>query len=144
MEKKPSWDDIPSLNLELDNGSDGEATRDKRANPRLSTNDVREMFMVNNGPLYVHVATAEGTLKKKGLLQDINHTGMCFIMPAHPLEKGQIIRVGTVLKKFVFKTKAEVRWKTNDQVGIKFIDPKPEDVTFLAELYSAKILNRIK
>ena len=144
MAKKPSWDDIPSLDLKMDQDPDEDSSTEQRANPRLSTTDVREMFRVKGGALYVHVATTTGMLKKKGLLQDINHTGMCFIMPAHPLHKGQIIRVGTVLNRFVFKTKAEVRWHTNDQVGIKFIDPKPEDVSYLAELYAAKVLNKIK
>ncbi len=144
MEKKPSWDDIPSLHLELDEEPTDAASFEKRAYPRLSTKEVQEMFRKKVGVLYVHVALKKGQLKQKGLLRDINHTGMSFIMPAHPLKQGEIIRIGTVFNQFVFKTKAEVRWRTNDQVGVKFIDPKKEDVSYLSELYAAKILNKIK
>jgi len=105
---------------------------------------MQEMFRDKFGVLYVHVASHKGRLKQKGVLRDINHTGMSFIMPAHPLKQGEIIRIGTVFNRFVFKTKAEVRWRTKDLVGVKFIDPKEEDVTYLAELYAAKILNKIK
>ena len=144
MEKKPSWDDIPSLQLELDQDPVDATSSEKRAYPRLSTQEVQEMFREKVGVLFVHVAVKKRQLKQKGVLRDINHTGMSFIMPAHPMKKGEIIRIGTVFNQFVFKTKAEVRWRTNDQVGVKFIDPKKDDVTYLSELYAAKILNKIK
>jgi hypothetical protein len=64
-------------------------------------------------------------------------------MPAHGLHKNDQIKIGAMLGKRPFKTTAIIRWATNDKVGVQYVNPKEEDVTFLAELYSAKILNRV-
>jgi hypothetical protein len=42
-----------------------------------------------------------------------------------------------------FKTNAVVRWTSNDRVGVEYINPRPDDYSFLAELYGAKKLGRI-
>jgi hypothetical protein len=144
MEKKPSWDDIPSLNLELDNGDTAEGEgKDLRSAVRLISRDLLHMLMEEAKVIYVQVATRKGVLKKKGILQDINQGGLCFIMPAHGLHKNDQIKIGAMLGKRPFKTTAIIRWATNDKVGVQYVNPKEEDVTFLAELYSAKILNRV-
>jgi hypothetical protein len=144
MEKKPSWDDIPSLNLELDDGDTGEdETKDLRGAVRLISRDLLHMLMEEAKVIYVQVATSKGVLPKKGILQDISQTGLCFIMPAHGLHKNEQIKIGTMLGKRPFKTAAIIRWATNDKAGVQYVNPKEEDVTFLAELYSAKILNRV-
>ncbi len=144
MDKKPSWDDIPSLNLELDSGDvPSQEEKDLRGAVRLISRDLLHMLMAEAKVIYVQVATRKGVLKKKGILQDINQGGLCFIMPAHGLRKNDQIKIGAMLGKRPFKTDAIVRWATNDKLGVEFINPKPEDVEFLAELYSAKILNRV-
>ena len=142
MSKKPSWDDIPSLNLSLDK-SETEKDKDKRAAVRLAANDVLKLMGDDSNVIYVQVVTQKGLMKKKGILQDIHQNGICFIMPAHGIKKGDPIRIGLILGKRAFQTNAIVRWATNDQVGIEYVDPKPGDVAFLSNLYSAKILNRV-
>jgi len=143
MEKKISWDDIPSLQLEIDDDDSFAEPRDNRTAVRLVSKDLLRMLMDNAKVIYVQVANRQGILKKKGILQDINQGGLSFIMPAHKLRKDETIRIGMMLGKRPFKTKAIVRWATNDQVGVEYVSPKPEDVDFLSELYPAKILNRV-
>jgi hypothetical protein len=144
MAKKPSWDDIPSLNLELDDG-DTPAGQEKelRSAVRLISRDLLHMLMEEARVIYVQVADSRGILKKKGILQDINQCGLCFIMPGHGLRKHDSVKVGVMLGKRPFKTAAIVRWATNDKVGVEYVRPNPDDVEFLKELYSAKILNRV-
>ena len=67
---------------------------------------------------------------------------MCFILPAHGLQTDDSIRIGTMLGEHAFQTNAIVRWATNDKVGIEYVNPLQDDVTFLSELYSAKMLKK--
>jgi len=144
MDKKPSWDDIPSLNLELDdNDTQTDKTVDHRNAVRLVSDDLLHMLMEEAKVIFVQVANRKGILKKKGILQDITQHGLCFIMPAHGLHKDDALRIGAMLGKRPFKSEAIIRWISNDRIGVEFMKPKQDDVAFLSELYSAKILNRI-
>jgi hypothetical protein len=143
MVNKLNWDDIPTLKLELDDNYTPEKTGDLRAAARLAHQDLSKILMDNTTIVYVQVVTSKGTLPQKGVLKDISQNGMGFILPAHGLQRNDSIWIVTRLVKFVFKTKAIVRWVTNDQVGVEYYKPKPEDIIFLSELYPAKILNRI-
>ncbi|MCF8056524.1 MAG: PilZ domain-containing protein [Desulfocapsa sp.] len=140
-DKETSWDNIPSLNLSLDK-EDTQKDKDNRAAIRLAANDVMRLMGDNSNVIYVQVVTKKGLLKKQGILQNIHQNGICFIMPTHNIQKGDAIRIGLFLGKRPFQTNAIVRWATNDQVGVEYVNPKPEDVSFLSNLYSAKILNR--
>lgn len=143
MSKQPSWDDIPSLQLRLEESDVPEKGCDNRAAVRISCQDVMKMMTDDAKVIHVQVVTRRGLLKQKGVLQDINQTGLCFILPTHRLQKNDPIRIGTMLGKRPFQVNALIRWVSNDQVGVEYVNPKPEDVDFLSELYSAKILNRI-
>lgn len=143
MDKKASWDDIPSLDLTLETEEDVEKTKDHRTAIRMVSKDILQMLTENAQVIYVRVATRKGLLNKNGVLQDINQGGLCFLMAAHGLHKHDLIKIGAMLGKRPIKTNAVIRWVTKDQVGVEFVDPKPEDIEFLSELYSAKILNRV-
>ena len=142
MVKKPSWDDIPSLNLELEDKSAAEETRRRGGKVRMLARDVLSILKGNARVILVQVATTEGVLPKKGTLHDIHQNGMCFIMPAHGLQKDDAIRIGTMLGEHAFQTHAIVRWSTDEKVGIEYVNPRRDDVTFLSELYSAKMLKK--
>ncbi len=142
MDKKPSWADIPSLGLSLED-STSEKEIDRRKAFRLVSQDIISMLMSNAKNIYVQVATNRGTLKKKGILQDINQGGMCFLMVAHDLQKNAPIQIGTILGKRRFMTHAAIRWVTDDKVGIEYVSPNKDDVSFLSGLYSSKILNHV-
>ena len=47
-----------------------------------------------------------------------------------------------MLGEHAFQTNAIVRWATNDKVGIEYVTPLQDDVTYLSELYSAKMLKK--
>ena len=142
MDKKTSWDDIPSLELGIDDDT-AEKTIEDRSAVRLVSRDILKLVMDNAKAIYVKVATSKGVIKKVGILQDINQNGMCFKMTSHGLQKDDSIRIGTMLGKRAFQTNANVRWVSTDQAGVEYVNPEPKDVKFLSELYSAKILNRV-
>lgn len=142
MDKKPSWDDIPSLNLELEDKDTAEETSGRDKTVRMVAQDVLSMLKGNSKVILVQVATSEGILPKKGILVDINQNGMCFTMSAHGLQKDDTIRIGTMLGEHAFQTNAIVRWATEEKVGIEYVNPQQEDVVFLSELYSAKMLKK--
>jgi len=139
MEKKANWDDIPSLGLQLEQDASKKKT-DNRAEVRLFSRDLLELFMMDCGVIYVQVAKDKKNVKK-GIILDINQKGMGFQLAAHGLKKNDSILLGTLLGTRGFKTNAVVRWAKQDKVGVEYINPKPEDYHFLSELYGAKILN---
>jgi hypothetical protein len=141
MDKKPSWDDIPSLELGIDNTA--EKTIEDRTAVRLVSRDILKLVMDNAKAIYVKVATSKGVIKKVGILQDINQKGMCFKMSFHGLHQDDSIKIGTMLGKRAFQTNAIIRWASKDEAGVEYVNPEPKDVKFLSELYSAKILNRV-
>lgn len=141
MDKKPSWDDIPSLELGINDSA--EKTIEDRTAVRLVSRDILKLVMDNAKSIYVKVATSKGVIKKVGILQDINQNGMCFKISSHGLQIDDPIKIGTILGKRAFQTNANVRWVSKDQAGVEYVNPEPKDVKFLSELYSAKILNRV-
>ena len=142
MDKKPSWDDIPSLNLELEDKSDPEETSRRGGRVRMPARDVLSLLKGNVRVILVHVATAKGVLPKKGILHDIHENGMCFILPDHGLQKDDSIRIGTMLGEHAFQTHASVRWATDEKVGVEYVNPNKDDVAFLSELYAARLLKK--
>ncbi len=143
MDKKKSWDDIPSLGLSLDSNKAEEKNIDKRNAVRMVSKDILLMLNENAKILYVRVATEKGILNARGVLQDINQGGLCFLMPDHGLKKKQMIKIQVMLGNRPLKSNAIICWTNKNKVGIKYVNPAAEDVSFLSELYSAKILNRV-
>ena len=141
MAKKTSWDDIPSLELGVNDTA--EKTIEDRTAVRLVSRDILKLVIDNAKAIYVKVATSKGVIKKTGILQDINQNGMCFKMPSHCLQQNNSIKIGTMLGKRAFQTNAIVRWVSNDKARVEYVNPEPKDVKFLSELYAAKILNRV-
>ena len=141
MEKKPSWDDIASLTLKMDDGTSKDSSVERRKAGRLSSKDIKNMLLDKIKVIQVQVATRNGVLPQKGVLQDINESGMSFTMPGHGLKKNDQIMVGSLIGKRPFKSKAIVRWRTEEKAGVEFIDPNEDDVSFLKDLYSAKAFN---
>lgn len=143
MGKKKSWDDIPSLDLSLSSNEAEEKNIDKRNAVRMVSKDILLMLNDNAKKLYVRVATEQGVLNTRGILHDINQGGLCFLMPDHGLKKQQLIKIQLMLGKRLLKCNAIICWTNKNKVGIKYVNPAADDVSFLSELYSAKILNRV-
>ncbi|MEA2114855.1 MAG: PilZ domain-containing protein [Thermodesulfobacteriota bacterium] len=141
MNKKPNWDDIPSLKLGVDDTA--EKTSEKRTAVRLVSRDILKLVMDDAEAIYVKAANSQGVIKNVGILRDINQNGMCFKMSSHGLQVDDSIRIRTLLGKRAFQTNANVRWVGKDRAGVEYVNPEPKDVKFLSELYAAKILNRV-
>jgi len=145
MKKTVTWDDIPSLTLGLNDEAEEILTKDKaqRTAARLSSKELLKMLLEDTHGISIQIATRRGILPHKGILQDLSQSGMRFIMPNHGLKKNDTIKFLTIIGKRPLKSRAIVRWTDNDMVGLEFVDPRPEDVSFLSELYSAKVLKRV-
>lgn len=141
MEKKPSWDDIASLKLEMDNDTSKDSSVERRSSGRLSSKDLKNMLLNKIKVIQVQVATRDGVFPHKGVLQNIHEKGMCFTMPGHGLKKNDPIMIATIIGKRLLKTQAIVRWRTEEKAGVEFIDPNEDDVSFLKDLLSAKAFN---
>ena len=137
MAKKPSWDDIPSLGLTLDDGASTQS--ENRAAVRLPKRDLQDLLMMPRGPLPVLVRYKDHT--RTGTLVDVSQAGMgVCLLEGHGLGKGMTIALASKLGKRPLTVRAVVRWSTPDKIGVKFINPKKEDYEFLSELYAAKVL----
>jgi len=145
MEKKISWDDIPTLTLDSEEDAEDILADEEsqRTAVRLSSNELLKMLMEDSKGISIQIATRRGILPQKGVLQDLSQNGMRFIMLDHGLQKNDTIKFLTIIGKRPLKARAIVRWTNKDVVGLEFVDPRPEDVSFLAGLYSAKVLNRV-
>ncbi len=141
MEKKPSWDDIASLKLEMDDGASEDSSVERRSSSRLSSKDIKSMLLDKIKIIQVQVATRKGVLPHKGVLLNIHEKGMCFTMPGHGLKKNDPIMIATVIGKRLLKSQAIVRWLAEKKVGVEFINPNEDDASFLKDLLSAKAFN---
>jgi hypothetical protein len=142
MNKKPSWEDIPSLKLRLDDDIP-EKDAERRRAVRLVSGDIISMLMSTAKNIQVQVVSHNHALKKKGILQDINQGGMCLYIGDHNLQKNVPIQIGMMLGEREFKTHADVRWVAHDKVGIKYVSPNRDDIKFLSGLYASKALRHI-
>ncbi len=139
MQKKQSWDESPSLDIESENNTrDGQI--ENRKTGRLSTEDIKSILLENVEVIRIRVATPKkGVIPYIGTMEDVHAYGMCFSMVDHGLEADETIAIGTVIGNQKITSQAVVRWIKGDKIGIEFIDAEDEDVTFLKDLYSAKI-----
>lgn len=141
MQGIPSWDDIGSIKLELDDGTNKDSSMERRRSSRLSSKDIKNLLHGKIKVIQVQVATYKGVLPHKGFLENIHENGICFNMPGHGLNKDDTIIVATLIGKRVLKTQAIVRWHTEEKAGVEFIRPNADDISFLKELLSAKAYN---
>jgi len=140
MEKKKSWDDIPSLDgLEMDWEYQSASSGDKRSNVRLRIAALAKLFEVNE--ILVRVFGGSQTLTVRVL--DLSAGGLSLGMPV-PLEVGLLITVGFFLGQRKIIAKAEVRHvrEANGEyvTGIRFIDLDKESAQYIRELHGSHTL----
>ena len=139
MTSKPSWDDIESVELETKGDDRDSDHAEKRNAGRLTTQDIKEILKEKLDVIHVQVATRDGVLPGKGVLQDVHFNGMGFTMENHGLKIDQIVMVGTLIGKRLFTSQSIVRWQSGEKVGLEFTDASAEDRTFFKDLYAAKL-----
>lgn len=137
--QKQSWEEITSLDIEADNGMEKDPVENRRTG-RVSTDDIKDILMEKVENIHIRVATRKrGILPRIGTMEDVHCFGMCFSMNDHGLENDESISIGTVIGDQKITSQAIVRWTRGDKVGIEFRDTDEDDITFLKDLYSAKI-----
>ena len=117
-----------------------EKADDKRRTVRIPTEEVERILLEEEESIDIQVGPSPDALKLNGKLLDIHENGMCFMMLNHALREGDLIFIDALLGKFHFTTDAMVRWTLGSQVGVEFLDSSARDAAFLAELYTARIL----
>ncbi len=137
MAKKSSWDDIPTMDLQMDDSSENNQT-ERRAVTRLLAKNVINVLVDKAKGIYVKVATRNGELPKKGIVENIHQQGLCFSMVGHGLSVKEPIIIGILLGKRVIKTQAIVCWETEEKAGLEFKGLNEDDEEFLKDLHSAQ------
>jgi len=117
---------------------------EKRREVRIPRREVEQLVPVEEDSIDVCVGPDRNNLALNGKLLDIHQSGMCFMALNHGLSEGDLIYIDTLMGKFRFSSDAMVRWALGTQVGVEFLDPSARDAAFLAELYTARLLNSMR
>ena len=141
MEKKTSWDDIPSLDgLGVDWEYKPTTSLGKRSHVRMNSEDIAELFAVEK--IFVKIATAQQTYT--GRLLDISEGGLLLSLPVL-LEENIPVNVGFFLGTVKILSRAAIKrsQKKEDSytTGVKFVDLKKEYAEYIGGLYASKILH---
>ena len=146
MANEKSWDDIPSLKLEMDSDYDERVkSKEGRQYDRADATELKSILPGNLSRLPVRLGTvAKGVFD--GLILDLSASGMRIRIPK-ALNKGEQIKVGFILNQRTIMAKATTRWvavkPTFCDAGLQFEDLPPADAELIAHLTSASKLRRV-
>lgn len=146
MADDKSWDNIPSLNLEMDNDyGDRLKSKDGRRHERSNAAALKNVLPGNLARLPVRVSTvAKGMFD--GLILDLSESGMRIRIPK-ALNKGEQIRIGFIINQRAIMAKATTRWvivkQTFCDAGLRFENLPATDAGLIAQLTSASRLNQV-
>jgi hypothetical protein len=139
--EKMLWSDIPSLEgLQVDWGYSPNTRDGKRLHKRLTQKDISHLF--GNGPVEVKMASA--TTAMEGTLRDLSEGGLGVDL-ATRLEESQHVKVGLVLGREKIIVNARVRHVRHAGqrfvAGLQFIQLEPSIRSFIAGMYTSKVLH---
>ena len=141
-----SWDDIPSLHLEMDDGYENRVkSKEGRRHERTDAASLKNILPGSLTRLQIRVGTiAKGVFD--GLILDLSESGLRIRIPK-ALNKGEQVKVGFILNQRTFMAKATTRWVSVKErfcdVGLQFEDLPVADGKLIAELTSASLLSRV-
>jgi len=141
MEKKVSWDDIPSIDgLGVDWEYKPEEMLDKRAFVRLGMGVVSRLVEVRE--IVVRLVTAKQ--QYEGPLVDVGAGGIAVSLPAL-LAVETAVKVGFFLGNAKIISRGLVRHAKEESghfvTGVQFIDLAPASAEYIAGLYAAKVFS---
>ncbi|MBU0674941.1 MAG: PilZ domain-containing protein [Proteobacteria bacterium] len=145
MTTDKSWDDIPSLNLEIDSTyskrlEDAEGRRHTRTD-----GDALRRMLDGRDTLPIRIATAQKGVFD-GMVLDLSKSGVRLTAPKK-LDKGELVKVGFMLNDRTIISKAITRWvspKPNGcSAGLEFHDLPKDLAEYIASLSSANLLNKV-
>lgn len=146
MSFNKTWDDIPTLHLELDTDYEKRLkSKQARRHDRADAAALKSILPQNLSRLQIRVGTAaKGVFD--GLILDLSASGVRIRIPK-ALNKGEGVKVGFILNQRTIMAKATTRWveiKENFcDVGLEFTDLPPADAELITQLTSASILSRV-
>ncbi|MGD9948477.1 MAG: PilZ domain-containing protein [Desulfobulbus sp.] len=139
MEKKVSWDTIPSLEglgVDWDYGTRNE--QDRRAFIRLNLEEVGQLFEVRE--VKVKVATVQRV--HSGTLLDISSGGAAVKLSVS-LEIREPLKIGFILNAIRIVTKGQVRHVASIggeyKIGVQFVDLEKVAQDFIGSLYASTV-----
>jgi hypothetical protein len=146
MADDKSWNNIPSLNLEMDNGYDERIkSKEGRRHERTEAAILKNLLPGNQTRLQVRVGTV-GKGVFDGLILDLSKSGMRIRIPK-ALNKGEQVKVGFILSQRTIMAKATTRWvsikQTYCDVGLQFEDLPSVDAELISQLASASMLSQV-
>lgn len=145
-EKKP-WDRIPSVNLEVDEGHP-EIIKPKRERiyPRTDLASLNKILEQKVSYLPVKLASAANG-QCKGMILDFSENG-CRLAVTVPLQKGELVKVGFVVKKRTIVSKAVVKWISRQSqvylIGMEFQGLPDEGKEFLRAIGAIAMLDTVE
>lgn len=146
MADDKSWDNIPSLNLEMDNDyEDRLKSKEGRRHERTDAALLKKILPGNLARLPVRVGTV-GKGVFDGLILDLSESGMRIRIPK-ALNKGELVKVGFIINQRTIMAKATTRWVSIKQtfcdVGLQFENLPPADGELISQLTSASMLSQV-
>ena len=138
-EKKPSWDDIPSLeDFEVDWDYKPKNPEGKRAHKRMKDTELFPVLNVNAIPVKV----AATDFEEKGYVEDITPAGMAVILNTmldreKPVMVGFFLGEQKIISKAIVKHVQEIGGKY--RTGLLFENLNKEYADFLIGLFASKI-----
>jgi hypothetical protein len=133
-----NWEQIPSLDLEVDWNYEPENPQGKRSSVRLVKKDLSRMFVRDDIPVKI----VSIKFDEQGSLVDISSTGLAVVLGVD-MKVGMLVRVGFFLGKHKIISRGIVRnaslFADNYRIGIEFVQLDKAHVAFINSLNSAKV-----
>jgi len=145
-DQNKSWDDIPTLKLEMDEDyEDRLKSKQARRHERAEIATLKNILPGNLSRLQIRVGTAaKGVFD--GLILDLSESGVRIRIPK-ALNNGELVKVGFILNKRTIMAKATTRWLEVKEkfcdAGLEFNDLPPADAELIGQLTTAAMLNRV-
>lgn len=144
--KDSAWDQIPSLNLTMDEDySERIKTKEGRRHPRSNLSTLKTILYSDVPSLPIRIASATHGVFD-GLILDISESG-CRIVVSKELRAGELTKVRFILDNRTILTKAIVRWASPEgdgcSAGLEFRDLTDDLKKFLGTICSASMFNKI-
>ncbi|MBU3948628.1 MAG: PilZ domain-containing protein [Proteobacteria bacterium] len=146
MEKSvTSWDDIPSLELEMEDSSKKEEKPiEHRHHVRIDSNVLKDLLHKKADSIPIKISTQNGVFD--GKIEDLSQRGVRVSVP-NLLKKGEPVKLGFVINSYNILAKGIVIWVSENESGstggLKFVDPNQKDIDFIGSLTYASSFNKV-
>jgi len=144
--EEKNWDNIPSLNLEMDTDySQKLQAKDGRRHHRTNATSLKGVLHGDVLSLAIRVATAQKGVFD-GKILDLSESGVRISIPKL-LVKGEPTKVGFVVNQRTIIAKAVTRWVSPKgagcDAGLEFQSLTADDKELLSTISSASLLNKM-